>query len=194
MKIKLCVVSTWWTVMLKVEVWLGQCLWLLRYHGSRTLDFFQLLIVSMSNSWTYMSWTCSASNSDLSILATIKEMPISRLHKHIAHSLDCSLPKTFYLLHQESNLPRKCPAWDPWPVRYFRPDVVAARAFELLKNRNINSIDNFIDRIEMLPASGYVDGVQGGEETLRLYSLRSPSRLPVLFHLWMRPDKKLMSA
>ena len=78
-------------------------------------------------------------------------------------------------------------------MKVFKADEIARRALDAVRRRNGDSYtDRFGNTIEMLPASGNLNGVHGGREGIYLYSLRSPSHFPVRFHLWARPDKKLM--
>lgn len=90
--------------------------------------------------------------------------------------------------------------WDPWPVQRHRTskDPVLKAAQRLVRRHNHTSVDNLVDRIVVLPASSQpvpeFNGArpQGGSERMRLYSIRSPSTLPVKVFLWQTPDKKVM--
>lgn len=82
--------------------------------------------------------------------------------------------------------------WDPWPVKRFRPDALFETAQSLVKQRNEENVDNAIDRVVLLPASGSVAGIHGKTECTDLYSLRSPTKLPVKVHLWMTAQGKIM--
>lgn len=83
-------------------------------------------------------------------------------------------------------------SWDPWPVDRFRSNALFDAANEMIKKRNEKSVANFIDRVVLLPASNNVKGVQGGTSNTDLYSLRSPSKLPLRTHLWMTPRGRVM--
>ena len=74
--------------------------------------------------------------------------------------------------------------WDPWPVTKLQKDAMFDAAMKLVQQRNSQCADIRADKIELLPASGNVLGVQGGSQELSLYSPRSPDTLPVRFHLW----------
>lgn len=100
--------------------------------------------------------------------------------------------KDFHLLRGHPDAAGRYPPWDPWPVRDLGLDAIGTQASDLVKETNFSSIENFMNYIEILPASGAIYGVQGGQDGAWLYSLRSLSRLPVRFHLWKRPDGKLM--
>ena len=98
---------------------------------------------------------------------------------------------TFYLLDRSESA-RKA-TWDPWPVTGRYADPVLENAMAIVKKRNSTSIDHCLDRIVLLPASGNTPYVQGGTQGLFLYSLRSPSFLPVRIQLWMTPGLKVMA-
>lgn len=74
--------------------------------------------------------------------------------------------------------------WDPWPVSNVQEDAIFDIAKKLVRHRNSQCVDICANKIELLPASGNILGVQGGSWKLPLYSLRSPDTLPVRFHLW----------
>ena len=74
--------------------------------------------------------------------------------------------------------------WDPWPVTKVQKDAIFVAAMKLVRQRNSQCVDICANKIELLPASGTILGVQGGSRELPLYSLRSPDTLPVRFHLW----------
>ncbi len=113
------------------------------------------------------------------------------------------LANKFYLL-QDQRTPSpgkgKATSWDPWPVDGYRrrddPVLKAARSF--IRVRNHECLDNYIDRIVLLPASSTSistfgrSSFQGGSEGMWLYSIRSPSTLPVRVILWQSPTRKLM--
>ena len=85
--------------------------------------------------------------------------------------------------------------WDPWPVKGFRPDATYRQARLIVHHRNCSSIGAFFNYIDLLPASASTDkGMthQGGSATMALYSIRSPTRSPLRFHLWMTPSQKVM--
>ena len=74
--------------------------------------------------------------------------------------------------------------WDPWPVTKVQKDAIFDAAMKLVRQRSSQCVDICANKIELLPASGTILGVQGGSRELPLYSLRSPDTLPVRFHLW----------
>lgn len=78
-------------------------------------------------------------------------------------------------------------AWDPWPVKNFRGDTTFEAAKKLIQPRDVQCVNICTDKIVLLPASGSISGVQGGSNELPLYSLRSPDKLPVRFHMWEIP-------
>lgn len=71
-------------------------------------------------------------------------------------------------------------------------------ARKLIRVRNTECIDNYVDRIILLPASSGSTSrlggpwFQGGSEGMWLYSIRSPSTLPVRVILWQTPTRKMM--
>ena len=96
----------------------------------------------------------------------------------------------FYLLE---NQPRRGEAvWDPWPVKRFNANCVFKAAQALVEQRNEENVDNLIDRVVLLPASGSIEGIHGGSAGTDLYSIRSPRKLPVRIHLWMTVQGKVM--
>lgn len=98
--------------------------------------------------------------------------------------------KSFYLLGPS---PRSRDLdWDPWPVKYFKSSALFKSAQMTIKQRNEQDVDNFIDKISLLPASNSVKGVQGRTPSTELYSIRSPSRLPIRIHLWATRNGKIM--
>jgi len=113
------------------------------------------------------------------------------------------LANKFYLLRDQRTPPLKkgkVTPWDPWPVDGYRrrDDPVLKAARKLLRARNNECIDNYVDRIILLPASGgsksKLSGpcFQGGSEGMWLYSIRSPSTLPVRVILWQTPTRKIL--
>lgn len=94
---------------------------------------------------------------------------------------------TFYLLDIKPNIP-----WDPWPVRSHKPTALFSAAQGLIRERNRENIDNVIDRVVLLPASGSFPGVQGGVDGVDLFSIRSPRKLPVRIHMWMAAGNMVM--
>ena len=106
------------------------------------------------------------------------------------------LADSFYLIQDKSSTYfNKDPPilWDPWPVNNFRAgtDVVFSIARSALQQHNRQCIDNWIDRIVLLPASsGPQCRAQGGSYGTWLYSMRSPSTIPVRVVLWMSPAVK----
>ena len=108
------------------------------------------------------------------------------------------LDKRFYLwMHAPRTIRQKDEGmlWDPWPVRYFKKanDPVFNAADRILDRRKLQCIENFVDPIILLPASSdSCNGVQGGSSGMWVYSLRSPSTLPIRAILWMTPNGKIM--
>ena len=100
--------------------------------------------------------------------------------------------KLFFLLIAHPEGPDEFPPWDPWPVRQEGVDHIAQKASDMVNESNLSSVENLSSWTEILPASGTIHGVQGGQKGAWLYSIRSTTRLPIRFHLWMRPDGKLM--
>lgn len=99
--------------------------------------------------------------------------------------------KCFYLLGinpKSRNL-----NWDPWPVKYFKGSALFDSAQRIIKQRNEKNVDNFVDKVYLLPASSSTTkGVQGRTPETELYSIRSPSRLPIRIHVWATPGGKIM--
>lgn len=113
------------------------------------------------------------------------------------------LANKFYLLRDQrtpSFKKGKVTPWDPWPVDGYRrrDDPVFKAARKFIRARNYDCIDNYVDRIILLPASsGPISRLggprcQGGSEGMWLYSVRSPSTLPVRLILWQTPTRKTM--
>ena len=108
------------------------------------------------------------------------------------------LGEAFYLLSKDSLAVKKKnhpTVWDPWPVDNLRDanDEVFAAARIMLQQRNHQSVDNLVDRIVLLPASSAQGSkIQGGSCGMWLYSVRSPSVLPMRINLWMTPGRKVM--
>lgn len=96
----------------------------------------------------------------------------------------------FYLLEPFSK--SQVTDWDPWPVKHFRPNALYRAAEAMIRERNEKNVDNFLNKIVLLPASNSIAVMHGGTATTDLYSIRSPSRLPVRIHLWRTPRGKLM--
>lgn len=94
---------------------------------------------------------------------------------------------TFHLLDTKPDIP-----WDPWPVRSHKPTALYLAAQVLIRERNGENIDNVIDRVVLLPASGSIPGVQGGLDGVDLFSIRSPRKLPVRIHMWKAPGNMVM--
>lgn len=98
--------------------------------------------------------------------------------------------KSFYLLEKSS---KSCVTdWDPWPVKCFRPSELFRAAERIIRQRNEESVDNFLNKIVLLPASNSVAGMHGGTISTELYSIRSPSRLPIRIHLWRTHGGEIM--
>ena len=96
----------------------------------------------------------------------------------------------FYSLSDKENLKAKRIqrsqeglVWDPWPVTNFKDNAAFRAAKSLVDQRNLQPINFCVDMITILPASPHMADHQGGNQTWRLYSLRSPARLPVKFHM-----------
>lgn len=87
---------------------------------------------------------------------------------------------SFYLLDIKPDIP-----WDPWPVRRQKPTALFLAAQVLIRERNSENIDNFVDRLVLLPASGSIPGIQGGVGGVELVSIRSPRNMPIRIHMWM---------
>jgi len=108
------------------------------------------------------------------------------------------LANKFYLL-RDQRLPSlkkgKLTPWDPWPVDGYwrREEPVFKAAQKLMRDHNHKCIDNYIDRIVVFPASSRQGSrSQGGSHGMWLYSIRSPSTLPVRAVLWLTPASKPM--
>lgn len=84
-------------------------------------------------------------------------------------------------------------AWDPWPVKHTVDIYVFAAAQTLVRNHNARCI-TCSQQITLLPASGNYPNLQGGSWDRRLYSIRSPSALPVKLHIWQTPGAKVMAS
>lgn len=98
--------------------------------------------------------------------------------------------ESFFLL--ETNSKSRDLSWNPWPVKYFQSTPLFQAAQKIIKQRNEQDVDNFIDKICLLPASNSVKGVHGKTCKTELYSIRSPSRLPTRIHLWFTTGDKIM--
>lgn len=96
----------------------------------------------------------------------------------------------FYLLEPTSK--SRVTDWDPWPVKHFRPNSLFRAAEVIIKQRNEESVDNFLNKIVLLPACNSIGVIHGGTGNTDLYSIRSPSRLPMRIHLWWTPGGKIM--
>lgn len=94
---------------------------------------------------------------------------------------------TFYLLDIQPDIP-----WDPWPVRKQKPTALFLAAQVLIRERNSENIDNVVDRVVLLPASGSIPGIQGGKDGVDLFSIRSPRNLPVRIHMWIAAGNMVM--
>lgn len=93
----------------------------------------------------------------------------------------------FHLLDNKPDIP-----WDPWPVRRQKPTALFLAAQVLIRERNSENIDNVVDRVVLLPASGSISGIQGGVSGVDLFSIRSPRNLPVRIHMWMAAGNMVM--
>lgn len=93
----------------------------------------------------------------------------------------------FYLLDIKPDIP-----WDPWPVRRQKPTALFLAAQVLIRERNNENIDNVVDRVVLLPASGSIPGIQGGVGGVDLFSIRSPRNMPVRIHMWMAAGNVVM--
>lgn len=96
----------------------------------------------------------------------------------------------FYL--REATSQSRVTEWDPWPVKNFRPDALFRATEDLIRQRNEASVDNFLNKIILLPASNSIAAMHGGTSNTDLYSIRSPSKLPMRIHLWRTPAGKIM--
>ena len=86
----------------------------------------------------------------------------------------------------------KSKLWDPWPVKRCVPDSLFKAAQTIVKHRNLESADNYLDAITLLPARSNMLHDQITSEGSQLYSLRSPSVLPYRVQLWMTPRLQVM--
>lgn len=98
--------------------------------------------------------------------------------------------KRFYLLEKPSKY--RVTEWDPWPVKHFRPTALFRAAERLIRQRNEESVDKFLNKIVLLPASNSVAAMHGGTASTELYSIRSPSKLPSRIHLWRTRGGEIM--
>lgn len=98
--------------------------------------------------------------------------------------------KKFYLLEQSYKI--RNTEWDPWPVKNFRPTALYRSAERLIRQRNEESVDKFLNKIVLLPASNSVAAMHGGTASTELYSIRSPSKLPSRVHLWRTHNGEIM--
>lgn len=94
---------------------------------------------------------------------------------------------SFYLLDIKQDIP-----WDPWPVRRQKPTALFLAAQVVIRERNSENIDNVVDRVVLLPASGSIPGIQGGVGGVDLFSIRSPRNMPVRIHMWMAAGNMVM--
>lgn len=83
--------------------------------------------------------------------------------------------------------------WDLWPVKYPVNKNVYSAAQTLVRIHNAKCI-TCSQKITLLPASGNTLDQQGGSAHRGLYSLRSPSKLPVKVHIWQTPGAKIMAS
>ena len=98
--------------------------------------------------------------------------------------------RRFYLLEESSK--SRTTDWDPWPVKYFRPTALFRAAERIIRQRNEESVDKFLNKIVLLPASNSVAAMHGGTASTELYSIRSPSKLPTRIHLWQTHGGEIM--
>ena len=84
-------------------------------------------------------------------------------------------------------------AWDPWPVKHSFDTFVFAAAQTVVLSHNARCI-TCSQHITLLPASGNYPNLQGGSWDRRLYSIRSPSALPIKVHIWQTPGAKVMAS
>lgn len=87
----------------------------------------------------------------------------------------------------------QCLSWDPWPVKHTVSNHVFSAAQNLVRIHNARCI-TCSQKITLLPASGNNVHQQGGSVDRGLYSLRSPSALPVKMHIWQTPGAKIMAS
>ena len=98
------------------------------------------------------------------------------------------LSRSFFLLDED-----RYKKWDPWPSPMM--DYIERRLFNeakgVVQRDNCDNIDNYVDRIELLPAHGPPD-FRPSTSGMTLFSLRCPSRLPVRIYLWKTKAGTLM--
>ena len=98
------------------------------------------------------------------------------------------LSRSFFLLDRD-----RYKKWDPWPVPVM--DCIQEKIFcqgrDIVQKDNCSSIDNYVDKIELLPAH-LASGIRPSTSRMKLFSLRCPSRLPIRIFLWITPSGKLM--
>lgn len=107
----------------------------------------------------------------------------------------------FFAIHDWDNLEVKARrqaqglVWDPWPVKLKHTvnDDILSAAQVLVRIHNTGCITCSL-QITLLPASGNIPNRQGGSADRGLYSLRSPSELPVRIHIWQPPGAKIMAS
>lgn len=114
----------------------------------------------------------------------------SCLHSMLSDPHFTRLSEKFYLLRKIPKSRDLC--WDPWPVKNFEADSVYREALDIIKRRNEENVDNYADSIVLLPASNSIPWNHGGTANTNLYSVRSPSKLPVRIHLWRTRRGKIM--
>ncbi|CAD6589640.1 MAG: hypothetical protein ASARMPREDX12_003911 [Alectoria sarmentosa] len=107
----------------------------------------------------------------------------------------------FYAIHDWDSLEVKARrqaqglVWDPWPVKLKHTvnDDILSAAQVLVRIHNAGCI-TCSHQVTLLPASGNNPNQQGGSADRGLYSLRSPSELPVRIHIWRTPGAKIMAS
>ncbi len=72
--------------------------------------------------------------------------------------------------------------------------VLDQEARRLIQQRNLSSIDAFVEHIELLPTCAGSNNwlFQGASDQMKIYSVRSRSHPPVKIYLWGTPDGKVM--
>lgn len=72
--------------------------------------------------------------------------------------------------------------------------VLDHEAQHIIRQRNLSSIDAFIEHIELLPTRADPNNwlFQGGSDQMKLYTIRSRSQPPIRIYLWGTPDGKVM--
>ena len=88
--------------------------------------------------------------------------------------------------------PNKYLQWDPWPVRQHHVDCLLSHVQALVASSNAESADHAADAVDTLRASPCNHGLQTSSMDRGLYSIRSPSMLPIRVHIWRIPGGKIL--